>query len=70
MFDLSPWALFGSILFGVIGSAALAYGKKAGSVGPLVGGAGLLVFPYFVTSTWMLYAVGTVLTGLVVRYRE
>lgn len=70
MFDLSPWSLFGSILFGAIGTAALAYGKKAGSVGPLLGGAGLLAFPWFVSSTWALYAVGALLTGLVVRYRD
>ncbi|MCA9234487.1 MAG: hypothetical protein KDA44_03400 [Planctomycetales bacterium] len=70
MFDFTPWSLLGSLLFGTIGMAALAYGKRVGSIGPLAGGAALLVFPYFVSSTWALFAIGAVLTGLTVRYRE
>jgi len=58
-----PAALFASLLFGVIGFAAFRYGKKYGSWPPLAIGLLLMVFPYFVSQTWVIYAVGGVLCG-------
>jgi len=54
----SPANLLGSVLFGIVGFAAYRYGKKAGSMNPMVLGVSLMVYPYFVSQTWLLYAVG------------
>lgn len=62
--------LFGSILFSTIGMAALAFGKKGGRMNPMLFGAGLLIYPYFVSATWLLYAIGIVLTGLMLKFPD
>jgi hypothetical protein len=62
--------LFGSILFGTVGMAALGYGKKAGRLNPMLLGGALMTFPYFITQTWLVYGVGIVLTGLLFRFPE
>ena len=54
----SPAALFAMLLFGLIGLAAFRYGRKNGSLNPMLLGVGLIVYPYFVSSTWWLYAIG------------
>lgn len=54
-------ALIGSLLFGAIGYAAFSYGKKSASTRPIVFGVALMVFPYFVTRTWLMYMVGSAL---------
>ncbi|MCB1054316.1 MAG: hypothetical protein KDD11_02240 [Acidobacteria bacterium] len=66
----TPSALFALILFGVIGSAAFLYGKKNGKVVPMVVGGVLVVYPYFVSATWLLYGLGFVLTGALFVLRE
>jgi hypothetical protein len=63
-------ALFGSILFGLIGTAAFVFGKKAGRLNPMLFGAALMTYPYFVSNTWLLYGVGTILTGMLVKLRD
>ncbi len=67
---LSPANLFAAILFSTIGLAALAYGKKAGLLCPMLFGAALMFYPCFVTQTWLLYGVGILLTGLAVHFRD
>jgi hypothetical protein len=67
---LTTAALFGSFLFGLIGMAAFAYGKKESRVYPMLFGAALMAFPYFVTNTWALYGVGAGLTGMLVKMRD
>lgn len=54
----SPANLFGSVMFGIVGFAAYRYGKKAGNFNPMMFGVALMVFPYFISQTWLLYAVG------------
>lgn len=54
----SPSALFGSILFGAIGLAALIYGKRMVLWKPIVIGVVLMAYPYFISQTWLLYTVG------------
>lgn len=58
----SPADLFGSLLFGVIGLAAFVYGKKNAHFVPMILGFVLMVYPYFVSQTWLLYAIGCALT--------
>jgi hypothetical protein len=54
----SPANLFGSVMFGIIGFAAYRYGRKAGSFNPMIFGIALMVYPYFIARTWLLYAIG------------
>jgi hypothetical protein len=57
----SPPALFGSILFGAIGVGAFMYGRKMVLWKPMVLGGVLTVYPYFVSQTWLIYAIGCAL---------
>jgi hypothetical protein len=54
----SPGYLFGAILFGIIGFAAYRYGKKASNMATKWGGIVLMLYPYAISETWQLYAVG------------
>ena len=54
----TPAALFGLILFGAIGLAAFLYGKKQALWKPAIIGLALMIYPYFVAETWILYAIG------------
>jgi drug/metabolite transporter (DMT)-like permease len=54
----SPAALFAMLMFGIIGFAAFRYGKKNGQLNPMLLGVGLMVYPYFISQTWVLYAIG------------
>lgn len=66
----TPSAFFALLLFGLIGSAAFIYGKKAGKVSPLLLGSALVIYPFFVSQTWLLYGLGFVLTGALFVLRE
>lgn len=54
----SPAYLFGALLFGLIGFAAYRYGKKASLQIFKWIGVALMLFPYAVSETWLLYGVG------------
>jgi len=66
----SPAALLGSILFGAIGFGAFVYGKKMVLYKPMVIGIALMAFPYFVSRTWMMYAVGCTLCLVLYFFRD
>ena len=57
----SPAYLFGLFLFGIIGMAAYRYGKKASLQTFKWIGVALMLHPYAVSVTWMLYGVGLLL---------
>jgi len=61
---LSTALLFWGLLFGAIGLGFSVYGKRQKAVVPLVCGLTLMVFPYFVTNTILLVAIGIALTVL------
>ena len=61
--------LIGGFLFSAVGFVALVYGKKQGSPKPMVLGALLLVFPYFVPNTLALYGIGLGLTAALFIFR-
>jgi len=54
------WLLWG-LLFGSIGLGYFIYGKRQRAVVPLVCGLALMIFPYLVSSTLLLVAIGAVL---------
>jgi hypothetical protein len=66
----SPAVLFAGLIFGVIGLAAFTYGRKATRWQTMLIGFLLMVFPYFIDSTWLLYGVGAALTGALFVFRD
>ena len=61
----TPAYIFGAILFGVIGIAAYRYGRKNSVAAIRWLGIALMLYPYAVSETWLLYVVGTVLCAAV-----
>jgi len=62
--------LFAGILFGSVGLAAFVYGKKSANWKPMVIGAVLMVYPYFIEETWLLYLIGVALSALIFVWRD
>jgi hypothetical protein len=57
----SPAYIFGAIVFGLIGFAAFRYGRKNERPATKWLGVALMIYPYAVSSTVLLYAVGIAL---------
>ena len=62
--------LIAGFIFSGIGLVAFVYGKKEGSFKPLSIGIALMAYPYFLTSTFWLYAVGIGLCLLLYFWRD
>jgi hypothetical protein len=63
--------LIGALLFGIIGFAAYRYGKKASLQSTKWIGIVLMLYPYAISETWLLYAVGSCLCiGLYISVRQ
>jgi hypothetical protein len=58
-----------SLLFGSIGSGYFVYGRKQSNLIALLAGLALCVFPYFISSGWLMIVVGLVLVALPVFIR-
>jgi predicted membrane protein len=56
--------LLWSLLFSSVGLGFFIYGKKQKAVVPLFCGLGLMIYPYFVSNTILLVAIGAVLIAL------
>jgi hypothetical protein len=61
---LSTSALLWGLLFGSVGLGFFVYGKKQKVVVPLICGLVLMVFPYFISNTILLVAIGVALITL------
>jgi hypothetical protein len=59
----SPAYIVGSILFGIVGYVAFRRGRKASRPALTWTGVALMVYPYAVAQTWLLWLVGTMLCG-------
>jgi hypothetical protein len=60
-----PWNLASGLLIGMVGMALVMYGRKQESPKALVTGLVLCVFPYFVASLALMWAIaGGCLGGL------
>ena len=59
----SPAYIAGAIAFGLIGMAAYAMGKRTGRSQTQWIGVALMLYPYAISETWMLYAVGALLSA-------
>jgi hypothetical protein len=56
--------IFWGIIFGSVGLAYFIYGKKQQVFVPMVCGVSLMVYPYFVSNTILLVAIGVALLAL------
>jgi predicted membrane protein len=54
----STASLLWALLFGSIGLGFFIYGKKQRAVIPFIAGVALLAFPYFVTNSYLMVAIG------------
>jgi hypothetical protein len=57
----SPAYIFGAVVFGLVGIAAYRYGKKSGRPRTKWVGVALMLYPYAIGETWLLYLVGAAL---------
>ena len=57
--------IFGAILFGIIGYVAFRRGRKTSSAALTWTGVALMLYPYAVSQTWMLWVLGVALCGWV-----
>jgi hypothetical protein len=56
--------LIWGIIFGSIGLGFFIYGKKQKAIIPILSGIGLMVFPYFISDTYIMVLSGIVLVAL------
>jgi hypothetical protein len=61
----SPAYIFGAIVFGLAGLATWRYGKVVERPLIRVLGVALMLYPYAVGSTWLLYLVGCALCAAI-----
>lgn len=66
----SPAYLAGAIVFGLIGFAAYRYGKKNSRPTTRWIGLALMLYPYAIAQTWLLYTVGLALCGGLYWFRD
>ncbi len=60
----SEASMLWAMLLGAIGLGFFVYGKKQRAIVPLSCGLGLIIFPFFVTNTLLLVAVGAGLMAI------
>lgn len=65
-----PAYIAGAILFSIVGYAAYRYGKKASLVTFKWLGVALMLYPYAISETWLLYVVGAGLCAGLYAYRK
>ena len=58
MFDMSPANLIGGFVFGSIGFVAFIYGKRMNLWKMMFAGLALMIFPYFIANTAIMYVIG------------
>ena len=61
--SMSAANLIGNIIFSGVGFVAFMFGKKQGRFQPMAIGGVLMVYPYFVSSTVLMYLIGIALSA-------
>lgn len=61
---LTTSSLLWGVLFGSIGLGFLIYGRKQRAVVPLICGLALMIFPYFVSNSILIVAIGVALIAI------
>jgi len=62
--EITASSLFLGLLFGSIGLGFFVYGRKQRALVPLLSGLALMVVPYFIANTLLLFLVGAVLVAI------
>ena len=62
--DTSTASLLWGLIFGSIGMGYFIYGKKQKRGVPFASGIGLMVFPYFVSNSYLMVIVGIALLAV------
>jgi hypothetical protein len=68
--DFTMAKILAYLIFGMIGLVAFGYGKKNKVMRPLIIGIALMVYPYFISGTFLLYFIGIALTAALYFWRE
>ena len=66
----STAALLWGVLFSSIGFGFFLYGKKQKNLPVFICGLGLMVYPYFIYNTYLLFIFGILITALPYFWRE
>ena len=66
----STSAIVWNILFGAIGGGYFLYGKRQHEGVPMFCGFALMIFPFFVSSAWALFLIGSILAAIPFVFRE
>lgn len=66
----TPAYLVGALLFGLIGFAAYRYGGKVGQSQTRWIGLALMLYPYAISATWLMYVIGLALCGALYWFRD
>jgi hypothetical protein len=61
---MNPSSLLWGVVFGSVGVGFFMYGRRQQSAVPLITGVALMVFPYFISNTWLLVGIGAVLMAI------
>jgi hypothetical protein len=70
MFGLSAANLIGNLLFSSIGFVAFIYGKRMNLWKVMLCGLALMIFPYFVGDTAIMYVIGALGTAAIFFLRN
>jgi len=70
MFDMSAANLIGGLLFGSIGFVAFIYGKRMNLWKPMLCGIALMIYPYFIANTVIMYTIGLLGSAALLFLRE
>lgn len=66
----SPAYLFGAIVFGLIGWVAYRYGKRTDHQPVKWLGLALMLYPYAISQTWLMYLIGAILCAGCYYFRD
>ena len=66
----TPTALFGMLMFSLIGLWAFKEGRREANIKEVLVGLALMLYSYFTAETWILWSVGGALTWALFAVRE
>jgi hypothetical protein len=70
MFEMSGANMIGGFIFGSIGFVAFVYGKRMNLWKIMFGGLALMIFPYFIVNTAIMYALGVSVSAALFFLRD
>ena len=70
MLNFDPYNILAGFIFGTIGWGAFMDGKRLDLWQPRAIGVGLMVYPYFITNSWLLWGAGVGLLVLLYFYHR